>query len=454
MYSPTRRTFIRQAACAALGASGLLNTIWDLRKLSAATIPGATDYNGLVCVFLYGGNDANNVIIPHDATGYASYAAARGNLAIPQLSILPLTLRNGDGRDFGFHPSLLELQSLFNQGKLAVVANVGTLVGPVTKAQYLSGGAAVPPNLFSHADQSVQWQTSVSGQESQTGWGGRTADLLNSLNSNSKASVTISIAETNMFEVGNTVIPYRVSPSGPLPLAGFNGTTSANVRLQAFKDLLAQPHHNLFEQAYADTVTRSIAENDLLTATLASVPALRTTFPPTDLGNRLKMVAKLISARSYLSMQRQIFFCAVQGYDTHGDQLVAQSHLLTELSHALNAFYSATVEMAVDQQVTTFTASDFGRTFRTNGSAGSDHGWGSHQLVLGSGVHGGRLYGTFPTLAVDGPDDTGQGRWIPTTSVDEFSATMASWFGVAISDLPTVFPNIGRFANPNLGFLG
>ncbi len=452
MYSPTRRTFIRQATCAALTASGLLGTIWDLRKLSAATILGATDYKALVCVFLYGGNDANNVIIPHDATGYASYAAARGNLAIPRLSLLPLTLPSGDGRDFGFHPNLPELQSLFNQGKLAMVANVGTLVGPITKTQYLSGGAAVPLNLGSHADQSLQWQTSVSDQPSPSGWGGRTADLLNSLNSSSQLSLTISIAGTNMFEVGNTVIPYRISPSGTIPLVGPSG--GATVRLQAFKDLLAQPHNNLFEQAYADTVTRSIAENDLLTVALASVPALQTTFPFTDLGKQLNMVAKLIGARTYLGMQRQIFFCAVQGYDTHGDQLNAQSNLLTELSRALNAFYSATVEMGVDQQVTTFTASDFGRTFRCNGSVGSDHGWGNHQLVLGGGVQGGKLYGTFPTLAVDGPDDMGQGRWIPTTSVDEFSATMASWFGVATSDLPTVFPNIGRFANPNLGFLG
>jgi uncharacterized protein (DUF1501 family) len=452
MTSPTRRTFIRQAACAALTTTGILNTIFDLRRLSAAPLD-TSDYKALICLFLFGGNDANNVVIPHDTAGYASYAAARGTLALPQASLLPLTLQNGDGRDFALHPNLPELQALFNQGKLGLVANVGTLVAPVTRAQYLAGGAAVPPQLFSHADQSVQWQTSVPDQISKTGWGGRMADMVQSLNAGSKISLNISIAGTNTFEVGNTVLPYIVSPNGSVGLTGFDGSANANVRLQAFKDLLALPHNNLFEQAYADTVSRSIAANELLTTALAGIPAFQTVFPGTNLGSQLGMIAKLIAARTNLSMKRQIFFCSVGGYDTHGDQLAGQANLLTELSQALNAFYSATVELGVSQQVTTFTASDFGRTYPTNGT-GSDHGWGSHQLVLGGAVQGGRLFGTFPTLAVNGPDDTGQGRWIPTTSVDEFSATLATWFGVSASDLSTVLPNIGRFAHPNLGIFG
>ncbi|MGZ5005365.1 MAG: DUF1501 domain-containing protein, partial [Chthoniobacterales bacterium] len=424
----------------------------DLRRLSAATITSAAgDYKALVCLFLFGGNDANNVLIPHDNTGYNSYAAARGVLAIPQNALLPLTLQGGDGRDFAFHPSLPEVQQLFNAGHLALVANVGTLVAPITRAQYLAGGAAVPNQLFSHADQSVQWQTSVPDQISRTGWGGRMADMLQSLNSNAKISLSISIAGTNTFEVGNLVLPYTVSPTGSIGLSGFNGSANDNVRLQAFKDLLALPQNNLFEKAYADTVSRSIADNELLTSALTGIPTLQTQFPTTDLGNQLNMIAKLIAARSNLSMQRQIFFCSVGGYDTHGDQLAGQAGLLTELSQALNAFYSATAELGVANQVTTFTASDFGRTYPTNGS-GSDHGWGSHQFVMGGAVRGGRLFGTFPTLAVNGPDDTGQGRWIPTTSVDEFSSTMASWFGVSASDMPTVLPNIGRFSHPDLGF--
>ena len=453
MTAPTtRRTFIRQAACAALTTTGILNTIFDLRRLSAAPLD-TSDYKALICLFLFGGNDANNVIVPHDNSGYASYAAARGILALPQASLLPLILQNGDGRDFGFHPNLPELQALFNQGKLGLVANVGTLVAPVTRAQYLAGGAAVPPQLFSHADQSVQWQTSVPDVISKTGWGGRLADMLQSLNAGSKISLNISIAGTNTFEVGNTVLPYVVSPTGSVGLAGFDGSANANVRLQAFKDLLALPHNNLFEQAYADTVSRSIAANDLLTSALAGIPTIQTVFPTSNLGQQLNMIAKLIAARDNLSMKRQIFFCSVGGYDTHGDQLTGQANLLTELSQGLNAFYNATVELGVASQVTTFTASDFGRTYPTNGS-GSDHGWGSHQFVLGGAIQGGRLFGTFPTLAVNGPDDTGQGRWIPTTSVDEFSATLATWFGVSASNLSTVLPNIGRFAHPNLGIFG
>jgi len=453
MTAISRRIFVRQAACAALTTSGILNTIFDLRRLSAATVPDGSDFRALVCLFLYGGNDANNVIIPHDADGYASYAAARGILAIPQNQLLPLTLQGGDGRDFGFHPSLPELQALFNQGHLGVVANVGTLVGPITRSQYLSGGAAVPPQLFSHADQSVQWQTSVPDQVSRTGWGGRMADLLHSLNGNSQVSLSISIAGTNTFEVGNTVLPYSISSDGSIGLAGFDGSANANVRLQAFRDLLALPHNNLLEKAYSDTVSRAITENDLLTTALAGIPPLQTVFPATALAQQLNMVAKLIAARTSLGMRRQIFFCSVGGFDTHGDQISSQASLLVELSQALNAFYAATVELGMADSVTTFTASDFGRTFPTNGS-GSDHGWGNHQFVLGGAVQGGRLFGTFPTLEVNGPDDTGQGRWIPTTSVDEFSATLATWFGVSNSDLPTVLPNIGRFAQPNIGIFG
>ncbi|MFN2509023.1 MAG: DUF1501 domain-containing protein [Chthoniobacterales bacterium] len=451
MHSPTRRSFIRQAACAALGTAGVVNTIFDLRKLSAATPTDKGDYKALVCLFLFGGNDANNMLIPYDASSYASYSTARGALALPRASLLPLKLQKGDGREFAFHPKIPEMQSLFNEGKLGIVANVGTLAAPITRAQFLSKSAAVPRQLFSHADQSVQWQTSVADQMVRTGWGGRAGDLLQSLNAESKISLAISIAGTNTFEVGNKVVPYQISPTGPIALQGFDGSANASVRYQAFRELLALPHHNLFEQAYADTVQRAIADKELLSAALGAAPKLQTAFPPTGLGRQLNMVANLIAVRRQLNMRRQIFFVAVQGYDTHGGQLRAQANLLGELSQGLGSFYKATSELALAEQVTTFTASDFGRTFPTSGS-GSDHGWGSHQFVLGGAVRGGRLFGTFPTLAVNGPDDTGQGRWIPTTSVDEMAATLATWFGVSASDLPTVLPNIGRFAKPNLGF--
>jgi uncharacterized protein (DUF1501 family) len=333
-----------------------------------------------------------------------------------------------------------------------MVANVGTLVAPTTRSDYINGTAAVPMNLFSHEDQSVQWMTSVPDRgDIRTGWGGRAADLVASLNSDSRVSLALSIAGTNTFEVGNTVVPYLISPDGSLGLRGLGESTNDQIRIDGFKRLLALPHNNLFEQVYSDTMSRSIAENEILSAALAGI-TVNTAFPDTDLGRQLAMVSKLIAARSNLGMQRQIFFVAVGGYDTHGDQLAAQSGLLQELSAGMNAFYNATVALGVEQSVTTFTASDFGRTLPGN-SGGSDHGWGSHQFVMGGAVNGNRLYGKFPTLAVDGPDDTEDGRWIPTTSVDEFSATLARWFGVSDSNMPIVFPNIGRFATPNLGFL-
>src|SRR5581483_4050204 len=360
------------------------------------------DYKALVCLFLYGGNDANNVLIPNDTSFYNTYASARGSLAIARNSLRPLSILQGDGRNYGFHPDLTSLANLFNQGKLTMVANVGTLVAPTTRNDYINGTAAVPINLFSHEDQSVQWMTSVPDRgDIRTGWGGRAADLVASLNSNSRVSLALSIAGTNTFEVGNTVVPYLISPDGSLGLHGLGESTNDQIRIDGFKRLLALPHNNLFEQVYSDTMSRSIAENEVLSNALAGV-SVNTQFPDTDLGKQLAMVSKLIAARTNLGMQRQIFFVAVGGYDTHGDQLAAQSGLLQELSGGMNAFYNATVELGVEQSVTTFTASDFGRTLPTNGG-GSDHGWGSHQFVMGGSVIGNRLYGSFPTLAVNGP---------------------------------------------------
>ena len=450
----TRRHFLRQAACAALGASGLVNTIWDLRRINAATAIGSTptDYKALVCLFLYGGNDGNNVLVPTDTLSYASYAAARQDLALPASSLLPISPRTSDGRTYGLHPSLPELQTLFSTGKLALVANVGTLVAPVTRANFLANTAALPPQLFSHADQSVQWQTSWSDAPPRSGWGGRTADLLASLNANPKLSMNISVAGNNMFETGTAVQPYGVSPAGITSLSGYNGTGADNARYEAVQALLAQSQTNLFEKQFGHVTKTGIKDNALLASALSAAPTLATVFPSTDLGDQMSMIAKLISARTTLGMQRQVFFCSLGGYDTHGDQLTDQANLLAELSQALSAFEAATVELGVDSQVTTFTSSDFGRTLPSNGE-GSDHGWGSHHLVMGGAVSGGDLYGTFPTLAVNGPDDTGEGRWIPTTSVDEYAATLATWFGVSASDLSTVLPNIGRFAKPNLGFM-
>jgi uncharacterized protein (DUF1501 family) len=454
----TRRDFIRTAACAAVGTTALTSSILDLKMIgaaAAATVP--TDYKALVCIFLYGGNDGNNLLIPTDASTYSNYAAARSALTITQSQALPIQPLTNDGHTYGLHPSCPELQSLFNGGKCAIVANVGTLVAPITQAQFLSGGAAIPANLFSHNDQQVLWQTSIADKPSSTGWGGRCADLLVSANGNAQVSMSITLNGSNTFEIGNTTGQYAITPLGTIGLYNISSQTQ-----QAINQIMAVPRTNLYENELQTITNRAIANNALVGGALATAPTFATKFPNTTLGNQLAMIAKLIAVRGSLGHKRQIFFASVSGYDLHGGEGAASgthATLLQELSSCMNALYAATGELGVANSVTQFTASDFGRSLGFNGG-GSDHGWGNHHLVLGGAVQGKKIYGTFPRLApltapgVFGPDDTGMGRWIPTTSVEEYSATMAKWFGVSSTDMTTVFPNIGRFAHPDLGFMG
>ncbi len=454
----SRRRFIRQAACAAVGTTSLASTVWNLRAINAAAAQAAgssTEFRSLVCLFLYGGNDANNMIVPNDNATYPAYASARGPLALPQSSLLPLSLitPDGQGRTFGLHPSMPELQALFNTDqKLAIMANVGTLVEPTTSVQYLNGTAKLPPQLFSHADQQVEWQTGWPDAPPATGWGGRLADLLTSFNNLDSISMSISLAGTNTFQVGRNVTEYQVSTNGSIGLNGFGGT-DGQIRYQAVQDLLNLPHQNLFEAEFAKITNRSITNNALLSSALSGV-TLNTPFPAnSDLSDQLQMIAKIIAVRQALGMRRQIFFCSVGGFDTHSNELSTQSNLLGELSQCMSAFYKATKELNISDRVTLFTASDFGRTFQSNGS-GADHAWGSHAFVLGDSVKGGNIYGAYPSIALNSPDDVGEGRWVPTTAVDQYSATLAKWYGVSSpTDLATVLPNIGRFATPDVGFM-
>jgi uncharacterized protein (DUF1501 family) len=463
----TRRQFLRQSACAAVGMTAVANTIFDLRRIAAAAEPSGpgdpADYRALVCVFLYGGNDANNTLVPTLAGDYAQYAAARGALALPQSSLLrlaPLVAPAGDSREWGLHPSLPGVQSLFDGGRAALVANVGPLVAPVSRADFLDRTAALPPQLFSHSDQTVHWQTSLPDQPARSGWGGRVADLLHSLNESAKVSMSISVGGTNTFQVGGVVTQYQVAPEGPTGLASYvpagQGTDPAS---EAVRGMLGGSYGNLFERAYRGIFQRALDNQELLAGALAGAPELATAFPATELGAQLQMIARLISVRASLGMRRQVFFCAAQGFDTHDSQIGAtalvgaHADLLAELDGALAAFDAAMTELGVDGSVTAFTASDFGRAYLANGN-GCDHGWGGHHLVVGGAVRGGQFYGQIPSLAIDGPEDAGEGRWIPTTSVDEYAATLARWFGVADSDMGLVLPNLGRFASTDLGFLG
>lgn len=465
----TRRQFFRQASCAAVGTWALTSTLRDLRFINAAMAQSTlTDYKALVCIFLGGGNDSNNFIIPTNTSEYQNYASIRQNLALPQASALGISPVNNDGHSYGLHPSCTGLQTLFGESKLALLFNTGTLVYPITSAQYKAGSVATPPQLFSHADQVTQWQTSIPDRPPLTGWGGRCADLLNTLNTANAAKISLSVtlAGANTFEVGNIVSQYAVSPSGAVAL----NSPVTGARLQAVKDILGLNYPNMQEQSFATVAAHSINTADILNTSISATSSasfFTVPFPNTTLGNQLKMVARLIAARAALNMKRQIFFCSVGGYDTHTNQVGAadptigsHANLLGELSQSVFAFQRAMEQIAaltgedtlLPQRVTAFTASDFGRTFPSNGE-GSDHGWGNHQLIVGGAVNGKKTYGTFPALAVNGPDDTSTGRWIPTIAVDQYSATLARWFGVSDTDLPTVFPNIGRFASSNLGFM-
>ncbi len=478
----SRRSFFRQAACAAVGTLSIATTLRDLRFINTAAAQGTfTDYKALVCIFLAGGNDSNNLIIPVGSE-YGNYAAVRQNLALPEAAVLPIAPIVGDGHTYGLHPTTTKIQTLFGEGKAAMLFNVGPLVHPLTRAQYSANSVPKPPQLFSHSDQVTHWQTSLPDQPPKTGWGGRIADLMHPLQyelvgavptaNSAKIALCTSIAGANTFEVGNIFAQYHVSTTGAVVLSGTTGA-----RLQAMKDILALSNPNLQRTAYAGVSKNAIDTGDLLNAAIAPTAPTNywgVTFPNTSLGNQLKMIARLIEAGrrpssgtpTGLDMSRQIFFASVGGYDTHTSQIGtgalptdttvgAHTNLLNELSEAVFAFQRAMEQIGASNEVTSFTASDFGRTFKTNGQ-GSDHAWGSHHMIFGGAVKGKQTYGTFPVLQVSGPDavpTSTAGRWIPTIAVDQYSATLAKWFGVSSGDMAAVFPNIGHFASSDLGFM-
>jgi len=442
----TRRRFFRDVGCG-LGGFAFLSRMGWLSRLEAAVMEGATDYRALVCMFMFGGNDGNNMVIPYDE--YAGYQAVRGSeINIAKSDLLQISAPS-QGAAFGLHPALAQLQPLYQQGKMAVLANVGTLVQPITRADYLAG-APRPDSLFSHADQQGQWQTAVvrgSDPASQSGWGGRTADAAAPLAGGSFPMV-VSVAGIPLFTTGVTSRPM-VPGSG---LRGFGTDAISKARYSALRALLTLDTSSTLVGSASAIGSSAIDSTDTLNAALASAPALATAFPSTSLGKQLHQIAQILSVRSALGMRRQIFFASLGGFDTHTDELATQQTLLAEVGGALAAFYAATVELGVADAVTTFTLSDFGRTFQPASGGGTDHAWGSHHFVLGGAVKGGDFYGTYPTLALAGPDDaTSEGRWIPTTAVDEYGATLARWFGVDSASLPTVFPNLGRFSTSDVG---
>jgi uncharacterized protein (DUF1501 family) len=408
------------------------------------------DYKALVCVFLFGGNDANNMVVPFDTKGYANYSTLRANLALAQNTLLPLTpLPN-----FALHPSLPEIQTLFNGGNAAIVANVGTLTQPTTRTGYLAG-SNVPTNLFSHPDQQEEWQNAAASGATATGWAGRISDVMTGpYNASATVPMVTSVGGDTLFCNGVATTPVSVSP-GNLGNASCSEGAECSARQTAAQSLIT--FNSGVSLITADDQITSNAYNysAVLTAATASVTPLKTVFPANNgLGAQLQQIAQIIQVRAALGVQRQIFFCGIGNFDTHSNQLALQAALLSGISPALNAFYNATVEMGVQSSVTSFTMSDFARTFQPNSNTGTDHAWGSHHIVMGGAVKGGQMYGTFPTLALGGPDDSGSnGRWVPSTGSVQYAATLASWFGVPANQMATVFPNIGSFATANLGFV-
>ena len=473
----SRRDFLRNSACA-LGGMALASTVDSLGLVHAYTPQAATGYKALVCIFLNGGNDGNNLLVSIDQ--YGAYATARGaDLAIPQANLLPVSPLSGGS--YGFHPQMPELRDLFNQNKCAVISNVGPLVEPLTKTTYQNGTGKKPLQLFSHSDQVGLFQTGVANEVLQTGWGGRVADLTLPLNGGASFPQNISIAGVNLLLTGvntrqlaigdsntalNAVLPLSSAPGS----AGYTAAQNTARRL-SFDQMRAMDLSSLFVKAASDTRSSSLQTSQALAAVN---PVLATVFPTgTSLGRQLLQVARVIKASTDptagINMKRQIFFCQIGGFDTHSGQKATnggapagQDGLLLQVSQAMKAFYDATVELGVQNDVTAFTLSDFGRTLQPAGTGpqivGSDHAWGNHHLVVGGAVLGKTIYGTYPTLALGGPNDTDsgstpRGRWIPTTSVEQFAATLATWYGLSTSDVTGVFPLIGRFATPSLGFM-
>ncbi len=450
--SSSRRDFLKHSLCASLGTSSAASMLGNLAMTAAAVPPvQSTDFKALVCIFMFGGNDGTNTLIPYSQTDYNEYAAARTTLALPRANLLPITPTTTDGRAFALHPSLSELQTLFGQKKLAMVSNVGPLSAPTTRTQFLQKSVPLPPQLFSHSDQLTHWQTAWPDEIPKTGWGGRLADALNVFNPGSQIAMSISLANANTFQIGNSVLPQIVASEGLIKLWYYNEAWNypgTNIT----KAMLQQSSASAFETKYRETFKSAIENSTRLSGVLANAPKTNTVFPDNKLAKQLQMVAKLISVHNELGLRRQVFFCSIDGFDTHGEQLTTQSNLLRQVSQSMDAFYKTTVELGVATNTTTFTASDFGRTYKSNGK-GSDHGWGNHHFVMGGAVKGGDIYGKVPVLQVNGPDDSSEGRWIPTIATDEYAATLASWFGASAGDLATIFPNIGRFARPNLGFM-
>ena len=468
----TRRAFLRRSGQISLMGAAAPMAL-NLAAMGEAAAFNASDYKALVCVFLFGGNDHANTVVAYDQANHAAYARIRmagagtatGSIAIQRAALeatrlKPLAPLPG-GVEYALHPSMTGLAGLFNSGKAAVQLNVGPLIVPTTRQQYLSGGVPLPPKLFSHNDQHSVWQ-SQGAEGSTRGWGGNIGDLALAANGNALFTC-ISVTGNTVFLAGRDAIQYQCSTAGPVAVkvAKDNFFWEPAMR-SAFTELIQQPRVHMLENEYNKVVRRGMVAEEQVSGALAGV-ALNTPFPAGNpLAAQLRVVARLIGARNGLGMKRQVFMVSLGGFDLHDDMVRRQPGQLAQVSDAITAFYQATVELGVADKVTAFTASDFGRTLTSNGD-GTDHGWGSHHLIVGGAVRGQAFYGSPPPISAGdtgAPEDQwhiGQGRLLPSTSVDQFGATLAKWFGVSAAEMPGILPNVGNFGGmeypQDLGFL-
>jgi len=457
----SRRRFFGQASCAAIGGATMLSSLVNLKALAAAAVANATtttydpEFKALVCVFLSGGNDSFNMLMPRTPSEYAAYAEARSNLAIPLPNMLPVFPDNGGGRLFGIHPALGNVQQMFNNGRLAFLSNVGTLIQPTDKEMVWSGQGPLPLGLFSHSDQGQQWMTGLPGGRSGTGWGGKVADLIRDLNNNPNISMNLSLGGTNIFQTGQETIEFSLDPySGSSGIYGYGSNDEWNVfdrmRTQAINSMVEHEYQDAFEKTYVDVIRRSRDGHVQFQEAVGNVPQLQTTFTDNYLSRSFQMAAYTLAAHEALGMKRQIFFIDFGGWDHHDEVLNAQQDMFTALDAALGEFNAAIDELGLTDQVTTFTMSEFGRTLTSNGN-GTDHAWGGNVMVMGGQVRGKNIYGEYPDLTLNNPLDVGNGILIPQVSADAYFAELALWLGVSPGDLPTIFPSLVNFYMPGNG---
>lgn len=449
-----RRRFLGVAPCAAIGTVTSLNAMVNMKvanALAGLASPPSSEYKAMVCILLAGGNDSFNMLVPRNGTHYSEYKHTRSNLALAQGSLLPLNYTDSNGKQFGVHPSMPEVQRLFNDKKLAFLTNVGTLIEPTTVAQYKNKSVKLPVGLLSHADQIQQWQTSIPQTRSSKGWGGRMADIMQAGNESQDISMNISLSGSNIYQAGNQSTEYAIRSSAGGSV-GINVYEESNVIDKALaggvKSLLGQQYKDIFKSTFNTKIKRSQEQHETFSTALAQSNPVNTSFSQSQLSYDLQLVAQTIAARNLLGAKRQTFFITVGGWDHHDEVLDNQVAMLSVVSKALSEFQTSMEELGLSENVTTFTISDFGRTLTSNGN-GTDHAWGGNVMVMGGSVKGGQLYGEYPSLGIGGKDDVGGAIMLPKISTDEYFAELCRWYGVPASDMNYVLPNIGNFYDVN-----